>query len=392
MSLSKQEIGKILKQKFHDPSLSVLHTHFQRINTGGRNRVYRCQTRYQGTSPQRGTEALILKFYDQKVNTRDHKDVNAIWIEGKILETFNRQRNLDNEKLSCFPAPRLYLIDYSKNLVVMEERGEKNLTISLQEGSESEQLQLYQKILKGILKIHIEGTRLLPSLNYQHPSSTEWYQLSFLEKRLSSNAYQENLYSPQEIQELKRLSQELHQITQRQKIHFLHGDLNPENILISEGQPFFIDWELARLGHAPLDILDFLNRHPQQSLSQAYRKELWNFYLFHLKKDYYLDFIPEDQAILWDIYNLLSNFVTITSKSQAILKLKLESTNPQARNWVSHFEKQILKAFSNLEQGISNDPRIHALSELTNPYLKLFLKLCQNTPFKNSPLLSNLKK
>lgn len=374
MLLTQQELGRILSKKYNDPALSIVHTNLSPVSVGARNQLYRCKLRYQG-SEQKGSDTLILKVYESQVINRHHQPVNSISLEGKILEVFN--------KVHLNHVPKLYLLDYERKLAVMEDVSSSTLAETVAQESLTHQLHTYQKILEALVSIHIEGNRRLNFLNFHSTQSTQWYQLPFIFKTIQEDPYGRELYNTTEMQEIERLVQEIVPLLNRIRIGFLHGDLNPNNILLNaDGTPVFVDWELARLGHAPVDILDFLNRHPHKALETSYKKDLFHYYLHLLKKKHSLATDILDQERLLDAYNLLSNFMTVLLKTRGILQIKMEATEMENIHQAIRFEEQVLHALENLEQRISQDILLNHLYALVTPYLHLLVTLSQKAEFK----------
>ncbi|MEK7484557.1 MAG: aminoglycoside phosphotransferase family protein [Planctomycetota bacterium] len=374
MLLTRQELGQILSQKYRDPSLSIVHTHLSPVSVGARNQLYRCKVRYQGKE-QKGSDTLILKVYQSQVIDRHNQPVNSIALEGKILEIFNR--------VHLPMVPKLYLLDYKRHLAVMEDISSSTSAESLAQESLKNQLKFYQKILKALARIHQEGNKRLNFLNFHSSKATDWYQLSFISKTIQEDPYGRALYSTSELQDLEHLIKETIPLLARMRLGFIHGDLNPNNILMNaSGEPVFVDWELARLGHTPVDMLDFLNRHPHKALEASYKKDLLHYYLLALKTKQPLQSDITDNEKLFDTYNLLSNFMTVVLKTRGILQIKIEAKTMEEVHQAIRFEEQVLHALENIEQRVCDDPLLGNLYALVIPFLHMLATLTQKAEFK----------
>ena len=177
------------------------------------------------------------------------------------------------------PAPRLIRHDPTRCLILMEDLGETDLW-SLRETPRKTLQDLYQKTLTIVHRLHSfpekdlhrGRVRLMGDFG---PDLYRWERDYFLD-HFVRNVCRIEL----ELSFTKELEVELSGLAERlteSKRSLVHRDLQSQNVMIRDGEPFLIDFQGMRFGSPFYDLASLLC-DPYMDLSNHERDELLFFY------------------------------------------------------------------------------------------------------------------
>jgi aminoglycoside/choline kinase family phosphotransferase len=177
------------------------------------------------------------------------------------------------------PVPRLISHDPSRCLIVMEDLGDTNLW-SLRKAPWETRQGLYQKILIAINRLHSFPEKDFPSGRVRlmegfGPDLYRWEQ-NYFRDHFVRDVCGIKLEPSFE----RELEVELSNLTERltgTKRSLVHRDLQSQNIMIHDGEPFFIDFQGMRFG-SPFYDLGSLLYDPYVNFSDNEQDELLSFY------------------------------------------------------------------------------------------------------------------
>ena len=177
------------------------------------------------------------------------------------------------------PVPRLIRHDPSRCLIVMEDLGDTNLWSFRKAPWETRQ-GLYQKILIAINRLHSFPEKDFPSGRVRlmegfGPDLYRWEQNYFRDHfvRDVCGIKLEPSFEQEFEAELSNLTERL----TGTKRSLVHRDLQSQNIMIHDGEPFLIDFQGMRFG-TPFYDLGSLLYDPYVNFSDSEQDELLSFY------------------------------------------------------------------------------------------------------------------
>jgi aminoglycoside/choline kinase family phosphotransferase/dTDP-glucose pyrophosphorylase len=177
------------------------------------------------------------------------------------------------------PVPGIILHDAFSGLVLLEDLGDTNLqSIIINSGSRSEIISWYKQVISCLAELSITGRKDFDtSWTYQTPIySTDM----ILEKecRYFTDAFIKD-FLDKEI-EFEELKNEFLIIASRAVEHkvegFMHRDMQSRNIMVKEGNIYFIDFQGGRIGPLQYDLASLLI-DPYVSLPSEIRLELLDY-------------------------------------------------------------------------------------------------------------------
>jgi len=177
------------------------------------------------------------------------------------------------------PVPKLIRHDSTRCLVVIEDLGDTDLW-SLRENPWEVRRSLYQKTLTVAHRLHSFPERDFPSSRVMlmegfGPDLYRWEQDYFRHhfvRDVCGIKLEPSLERELEV-ELSRLAERL----MATKRSLVHRDLQSQNVMVRNGEPFFIDFQGMRLGSFFYDLGSLLC-DPYVIFSDSERYELLSFY------------------------------------------------------------------------------------------------------------------
>jgi aminoglycoside/choline kinase family phosphotransferase len=184
------------------------------------------------------------------------------------------------------PAPRLIRHDPARCLIVMEDLGDTDLW-SLRKTSWETRRALYQKTLTIVHRLHSFPEKDFPSTRVRlmegfGPDLYRWERNYFSDHfvRDVCGIELEPFFERELEAELSNLAERLAGTMRC----LVHRDLQSQNVMIRDGEPFLIDFQGMRFG-SPFYDLGSLLCDPYVNLSGSDRDELLSFYYGLLKWD-----------------------------------------------------------------------------------------------------------
>ena len=177
------------------------------------------------------------------------------------------------------PVPRFIHHDSTRCLIVMEDLGHTDLW-SLRENPWEVRRSLYQKTLTVAHRLHSFPERHFPSSRVRlmegfDPDLYRW-ERDYFRDHLVRDVCGINL-EPSFERELEAELSSLAERLMATKRSLVHRDLQSQNVMVRNGEPFFIDFQGMRFGSFFYDLGSLLC-DPYVILSDSERYELLSFY------------------------------------------------------------------------------------------------------------------
>jgi len=199
------------------------------------------------------------------------------------------------------PVPEIYREDLASNAYLEEDLGDTTLYEFLSDNRSGEDLSpavidVYRKVVATLPRFQIEAGR---DINYKvcYPRSSfdrqsiawdlNYFKYYFL--RLAGIPFSEQALENDFTRLTKLLLAAPHE-------YFLYRDFQSRNVMLHDGQPYFLDYQGGRKGALQYDIASLLY-DGKADLPPAVRQELLDYYLDRLA-----EFIPLDRAAFMDYY------------------------------------------------------------------------------------------
>ncbi|NLK94085.1 MAG: aminoglycoside phosphotransferase family protein [Clostridiales bacterium] len=140
-----------------------------------------------------------------------------------------------------------------------------------------------------------DSCREFDKLNY--PPFSTWYNLFLYNRNVQRRLGNEIAYNLEQI-----ISKSNDKIKEIDKIKcFTHSDYRSENMILSDGIVYFVDWEFGNIGHSLGDIGQFFRYDYEFSIDEIYLfYEIYNTYAINKLPDNWFEL-----AKLRDLINLL---------------------------------------------------------------------------------------
>ncbi len=182
------------------------------------------------------------------------------------------------------PVPKLLAVNQDQTVYLQEDVGTTSLLDVLeQEGKTDAVFALFQKSLTALAKLQIQGAQ---GLDYNHClTSKSFGKHSILTDLLYYKYYfLDTLQYPYDkqalIDELELLSE---QLAQNHFDNFMFRDFQSRNIMVKEGEVFFIDFQGGMQGGLPYDVASLLWQ-AKAELSNEWKEKLLVHYINELQK------------------------------------------------------------------------------------------------------------
>ena len=216
-----------------------------------------------------GEESMIfVKYSSHKVENRHYVDI-ARFLSGAGV-----------------PVPEIYRHDPDEGLIWMQDLGEQDLW-SFRNASWSPRRALYESTLDGVFRMHREATSIATDADLRLERVFDadlylWEQAYFFENCLG-NYFQTCEVELAELVALPALRQIAENLSARPRV-LVHRDFQSQNVMISDGRAWLIDFQGMRYGLAQYDIASLLY-DPYVFLTSAERSDLLAFYKKRLQEN-----------------------------------------------------------------------------------------------------------
>ncbi len=209
-----------------------------------------------------GRESMIfVKYSSQKEENRHYVDI------ARFLQS------------AGVPVPEIYHHNPADGLIWMQDLGELDLW-SFRNESRDARMALYTSTLDGVLQMHLKATSIVGDVNIQLEREFErnlymWEQEYFFENCLK-NHFQ---IPPEEVESLSQLPALLNAASRLAELPrvLVHRDFQSQNVMISEGSAWLIDFQGMRFGLPQYDLASLLY-DPYVTLTDSERNELVEVY------------------------------------------------------------------------------------------------------------------
>lgn len=224
-----------------------------------------------------GKSAIIINYDPVKVENTYYADI------ARFLKTLH------------IPVPEVLSHDPAETLMILEDLGDHDLD-SFSNRAWPERRTLYHKALGSIRRLHGVLPRNVPdTVKFMEGFNPDMYQFEhdyFIEYFVKGycDINPEPSFSEKLRSELSGLTRRIDSIERC----LIHRDLQSQNIMIRDGDPYFIDFQGMRLGN-PFYDLGSLLCDPYASIESDDREELLSFY-----------YVLSSQELDWDVFR--SNF------------------------------------------------------------------------------------
>ena len=196
------------------------------------------------------------------------------------------------------PVPEIYGADEAAGMYLLEDLGETTLFDALTAAREEEgggfpesMIGVYKRVLEVLPRFQVEGGRvvdysvaypraafdrqsILWDLNYFKYHFLKLAQIPFNEARLETDFVNLTAF-----------------LLRADCRHFLYRDFQSRNIMLRDGEPWFIDYQGGRKGALQYDVASLLY-DAKAEIPQEFRDELLQHYLDHLEQ-----FFPVDREL-----------------------------------------------------------------------------------------------
>jgi aminoglycoside/choline kinase family phosphotransferase len=196
------------------------------------------------------------------------------------------------------PVPQMYMQDLSKNIYLQEDLGNTTLYDHIKEvrtGIEfpDELIEVYKKVIDELLRFQLVGSEGF-DYNYCYPRSAfdeqsmmwdlNYFKYYFL--KLAKISFDEQSLEDDFRKFTRFLLQAPHD-------YFLYRDFQSRNVMLKEGNPFFIDYQGGRKGALQYDLASVLY-DAKADIPEEVRMQL---------RDHYIDKLALRQAFDRDQFN-----------------------------------------------------------------------------------------
>jgi aminoglycoside/choline kinase family phosphotransferase len=270
------------------------------------------------------------------------------------------------------PAPRLIRHDPTLCLILMEDLGETDLW-SLRETSRKALQDFYQKTLIIVHRLHSFPEKDFPSGRVRlmgdfDPELYRWERDYFLD-HFVRNVCRIEL----ELSFTKELEVELSGLAERlteSKRSLVHRDLQSQNVMIRDGEPFLIDFQGMRFGSLFYDLGSLLC-DPYVEFKEEQRMDLLSYY-YGLSK----------QRLTWEDFQKIFWEASAQRLMQALGAYGFLGLKKGLEAYLGH----IPSGLRNLHLATSQAATLPLLQELSRRCQKVkFLAFPDGAPVKGSP-------
>lgn len=206
---------------------------------------------------------------------------NAKLKENKAFIEFSKTLKAEN-----LNVPEIYCVSDEGDFYLEEFLGDKNLfdLIKNKNTKKTEKINLYKKALSDLIEIQLRGNKVI---NYKYCYETKTFNKKqiFFDFNKFYNYYLSKLteikYSKNKIRTIK--NEVLKEISKERNLYFMYRDFQPRNIMIKDGELFYIDYQSGRKGYLQYDLASFLYSGSIE-IEDKERKILLNHYINNISK------------------------------------------------------------------------------------------------------------
>ena len=215
-----------------------------------------------------GDSMIFVKYSGHKEENRHYVDIAAFLKDAGV------------------PVPEIFHHDPAEGLIWMQDLGELDLW-SFRESEWPSRAALYESTLDAVLAMHTSATALAGNFDLKLERVFDsdlylWEQSYFFENCLG-NFFQIPTDEVSDLATLPALVGAARNLAERPRV-LVHRDFQSQNVMISEGSAWLIDFQGMRFGLAQYDLASLLY-DPYVTLTDSERQDLLGFYKKRLKKN-----------------------------------------------------------------------------------------------------------
>jgi N-acetylmuramate 1-kinase len=300
----------------------------------------------------RGSDRAFFRFTWDTTNSAILIHYNPIRVENAYYGDIARFLKGIN-----VPVPALIHHDAGRCLMLMEDLGDNDLWALRNEPWEKRKI-LYEKTLAIVLRLHSFPIEEFPVATIRltdafGPELYKWERDYFRDNFVKGVCGVEfESASDRELEvELSALAQHIHEASRS----LVHRDLQSQNVMILDGEPYLIDFQGMRFG-SPFYDLGSLLCDPYVRFSEEERDKLLAFYYGLSKRDLAW---PDFQQVFWE------------ASTQRLMQALGAYGFLGLKKGLAVFLEHIPSGFANLQHAASHVP--------TLPYLRALLDKCQDS-------------
>lgn len=225
------------------------------------------------TIPQSGSDRSYFRIYDERNKTY----IATFSNNTKENETFIYFSN--HFKNNGAPVPEILIINEDQTIYIQEDFGDSNLLNELEEkGQTSEVFDLFKKSLKALSNLQINGDK---NLDYNKCITSKVFgqQAIFSDLLYFKYYFLDTLKIPYDkeklIDDFEAISNYL---AHADFSYFMFRDFQSRNIMVKDGEVYFIDYQGGMKGALQYDVASLLWQ-AKAKLSDKWKDDLLQYYM-----------------------------------------------------------------------------------------------------------------
>ncbi len=258
------------------------------------------------------TSKIIIKSNtNKKKNLLDYASVNKILLKNKIR------------------APKLINENYKKNLIEVEDLGDKTLFKLFKKLKTNKQVEFYKKVIDELIKLQNIKTKQIKNFKnkyYKIPNYS--YDILKSEVNLFFDWYlkykSKKDWNTTNSQKIRKLIYKLLKILKLKNKVFVHRDFHISNLIFYKENIYLIDNQDAVFGNPAYDLCSLVD-DVRYETSNSVKNKLINYYLSKKK----VNFSKKDFMNDFEIHSIIRNLkiigiftrLSIRDKKHGYLKL-----------------------------------------------------------------------
>ncbi len=257
------------------------------------------------------SKIIIHSSINKRKNLLNYDSVNKILLKNKIR------------------APKLIGENYKKNLIEVEDLGDKTLFKIFQKYKTNRQIKLYKKVIDELIKLQKIKTKIIKNFknkNYKIPDYS--YDILKEEVNLFFDWYLKyKTKKGQNTKNTKKIRELIYKLLKSLKLKnkvFVHRDFHISNLILHKGNIYLIDNQDAVFGNPAYDLCSLVD-DVRYETSNSVKNKIINYYLSKKK----INFSKKDFMNDFEIHSITRNLkiigiftrLSIRDKKHGYLKL-----------------------------------------------------------------------
>lgn len=229
--------------------------------------------------PQSGSNRRYYRVHVSNAEGSEPDTYMAAWsVDVAENETFMRYSAFFKSR--GIHVPEVLSVSADRQLYLLEDLGNTSLMdLVLKEGYTDRVFQLYEKALSQLAAMQIAGKELIQSSMPVFDAEAILQDLLYF-KYYFADVHQVAYNKALLFRELQQLSSETAAMLPR---YFMFRDFQSRNIMIRNGEVYFIDYQGAMQGHPAYDAASLLYQ-AKASLPETWKEQLFKQYLLYFQQ------------------------------------------------------------------------------------------------------------